>query len=96
MRSILQKEKECYFCFTKEGLQTHHCLYGTSNRKKADRDGLTVCLCWECHSALHLYGTGNRELKQLAQRVWMRHYQRGIEAFVARYGKNYLEEIEWK
>ena len=90
MQSIIQKERECYFCFSAVGLETHHCLHGTANRKKADADGLTVWLCSDCHRALHLFGTGDAALKQLAQRVWMRANNAGEDAFRERYGKSYL------
>lgn len=90
MQSIIQKERECYFCFRTRGLELHHCLHGTANRKKADADGLTVYLCWECHQALHDHGTGDNALKQLAQRIWMRANDNDEDAFRARYGKSYL------
>lgn len=90
MRSIIQKERECYFCFSTVGLETHHCLHGTANRKKADADGLTVWPCRQCHAALHDRGEGDNALKVLAQRVWMRANNAGEDAFRERYGKSYL------
>ena len=49
MKSILQKEKECYYCKTTLNLEEHHCLYGTANRRIAERFGLKVWLCSEHH-----------------------------------------------
>ena len=88
--SIIQKERECYFCFRTTGLQRHHCLHGTASRKKADADGLTVWLCHQCHAALHDHGAGDDALKVLAQRVWMREYNATEQDFRFRYGKSYL------
>lgn len=90
MTSIIQREKECYFCFTQEGLHTHHCLHGSASRQKADEDGLTVKLCWRCHYALHDRGTGDTALKKLAQIKWMDHYKRSEQDFIERYGRSYL------
>lgn len=28
MKSIIQKEKECYLCGTTKGLENHHCVHG--------------------------------------------------------------------
>lgn len=89
MTSIIQKETECYFCFRTWGLHKHHCLHGSANRIKSEQDGLTVYLCAQCHGALHDKGTGDRQLMQLAQTMWERHYG-DREAFRERYGKSYL------
>ena len=90
--SIIQPESdhECYFCLTTKRLFTHHCLHGTSNRKKADKDGLTVKLCLMCHTALHDHGTGDYQLMKLAQVKWMKHYGKTEKDFIDRYGKSYL------
>lgn len=90
MRSILQKECECYMCFTTYNLELHHCIFGSGRRSKADEDGLTVFLCRNCHRALHDRGTGKKQLQQLAQKKWMKHYEMGVKDFIARYGMNYL------
>lgn len=90
MKSIIQKEKECYFCFRTYGVELHHCLHGTANRKKADEDGLTVYLCRDCHRALHDKGTGDRQMMQLAQKIWMRTNNKTEKEFIKRYGKNFL------
>lgn len=90
--SIMQNESdnECYFCFSRQDLQRHHCLHGTANRKKADHDGLTVLLCAPCHRDLHDRGCGDTALKQAAQRKWMQYYGRSEADFRKRYGKSYL------
>lgn len=48
MKSIIQKEKECYICGTPY-VEEHHIFYGTANRKLSERYGLKVWLCPTCH-----------------------------------------------
>ena len=89
MQSIIQSEKECYLCGRTDSLHAHHCLHGVANRKLADQDGLIVWLCVDCHTNLHQRGWHDRELKQLAESVWIKHYGTE-EEFRKRYGKSYL------
>ena len=42
MNSVLQTKKECFFCKTTRNLHRHHVLYGSSNRKQAEKYGFTV------------------------------------------------------
>ncbi len=90
MQSIIQTEKECYLCGRKDSLHAHHCLHGVANRKLADQDGLIVWLCVDCHTNLHQRGWHDRELKQLAESVWIKHYGTE-EEFRKRYGKSYQQ-----
>lgn len=53
MKSILQETNECFFCHATQGLHTHHVIHGNANRKIADREGLTVKLCFRCHAKVH-------------------------------------------
>jgi hypothetical protein len=39
---------------------------------------------------LHLHGEHKEELQQLAEKTWLEHYNKSIEDFIQRYGKNYL------
>lgn len=97
MKSIICDAEECYICGAKQGLHTHHVLDGI-RRKKADEDGLTVRLCWQCHKGIHdkgevkVYGkvVTEYDLKQQAQMAWMYHYGAGIDRFRERYGKSYV------
>lgn len=91
--------EKCIFCGTTNGLEKHHCIHGTANRKLADKDGLVVYICHECHMKLHQdpkYRWMDNVLKEMAEVYWMGN-QRGflseddaVEAFRCRYGKNYL------
>ena len=94
MKSIISNANHCYLCGRKENLHTHHVLYGTANRKKADEDGLTIKLCPSCHTAIHNPTTKfdkwtAKALKEIAQEKWEDRYG-SREEFIERYGKNYL------
>jgi hypothetical protein len=39
---------------------------------------------------LHLNGEHKEELQQLAEKTWLEHYNKTVEDFIKRYGKNYL------
>lgn len=93
-QSIIRTAKSCFFCGRETGLERHHAMHGTANRKLADQDGLTVYLCHECHRILHDTAHPGKEmdtaLKQAAEYAWIKHYGKTIDDFRARYGKNFL------
>ena len=90
-RSILQTEKECFVCRTTQDLQLHHVLYGTSNRKQADKYGLTVWLCLRHHTGdrgVHFDKGLDLKLKEMAQAKFEETHTR--EEFIRIFGRNYL------
>ena len=92
MDSIIQEEKECFACGTTQYLQLHHCLHGTANRKLADRFGLVVWLCRDCHlgrNGVHFNKGFDDYLKRLAQEHWEAKFGTR-EGFRAIFGKSYL------
>lgn len=99
MESIIQNDDTyCYIHREYMGVDVpaqhlHHCLHGYGRRKLADQDGLTVNLCQKCHSRLHDKGFYDNELEQLAERTWLKHYNKTIDDFIVRYGKNYIERL---
>lgn len=50
MKSILQRDKVCYLCGRKYGLEKHHCLAGVANKPLSEKYGLWVWLCHNCHT----------------------------------------------
>lgn len=72
---------------------THHCISGTANRKLADEDGLTVRLCRRCHDRLHSNGEYKKELQIIAEQKWLEYYDKIVEDFIDRYGKNFLYDL---
>lgn len=90
MKSILQTEKRCFLCGVTYGLEVHHCLHG-SRRKIADKYGLTVYLCRECHrgnEGVHFNRDKDEKLKRLAEMEFERRY--GEDEWFRVVGKRYL------
>lgn len=88
-------KKECHVCGDQRELERHHCLHGTSNRQKAEQDGLWVWLCPECHRGRWgVHGYDGYELslslKREAEAKWLEHYGKTVEDWIDRYGKNFL------
>lgn len=77
----------CYLCGRYGQMHLHHCLHGI-HRKNADKYGLTVHLCPECHRELHDHGKDDLYLEQTAQRAFERLY--GREEFLKVFGKSWL------
>lgn len=91
--SLMQKDmSSCYLCGTTLGLEEHHAMHGTANRKNADNLGLTVMLCHNCHTGADYSVHKNREtdlhiIKQ-AQMCFEEHFCR--DAWMKIFKKNYL------
>jgi hypothetical protein len=75
--SIIQKEKECWFCGRTDGLERHHVFGGVANRKISESYGMTVWLCHEHHTGSHgaqYDREKNLELKRAAQAAFQTYY----------------------
>jgi len=94
-KSVIQEERKCYFCGRLTGLHRHHCLYGSSNRRNAERRGFVVYLCHEHHTtgaeAIHRNPNGALDifLKKTCQAYYESHYGTR-EDFIREFGRNYL------
>ena len=91
MKSILQKNKECYVCRTTYQLEEHHIFFGTANRKQSEKCGLKVWLCAEHHrgnSGVHHNRELDLSIKEFAQSEFEKTHSR--EEFIRIFGKNYL------
>lgn len=90
-KSIMQDEKRCWFCGREFGLERHHVMGGTANRKLSEKYGLTVWLCHEHHTGTNgaqynaLIG---KQLKMDAQYAFERTHSRS--EWMKIFGKNYL------
>ena len=90
-KSILQSEKECWFCGAQSGLEEHHIFAGVANRKISEKYGLKV---WLCHR--HHTGDGGAQynselgdqLKRVAQEKFEALHGHGMWMQLIR--KNYL------
>ena len=93
--SLLQDEKRCYVCNSLINIHTHEVYYG-KNRKKSIEDGCCVYLCGKHHNqsneGVHFNHKLDLELKKQMELYWMKYYNRTIDDFRKRYGKNYLDE----
>lgn len=94
-KSILETKgsRECYECSSTQMVEEHHIFYGTANRKKSEKYGLKVHLCYIHHrdSAHGVHGGNHkldRKLKEIGQQEFEKKY--GHEKFMQEFGKNYL------
>ena len=103
-KSILQSEKECFFCraLWENGdelptqytwpLDKHHIMHGTANRQIADRLGLWVWLCPYHHTvsaeSVHKSRATDTALIRIGQRAFEERF--GRVNWMKYFGKNYL------
>lgn len=93
MKSIIQKNKECYVCGTTIGLHSHHIYFGNPWRKLSEKYGMKVYLCWAHHEGTYgVHGKHGHELdmklKKEGQEIFEAYYS--DLNFKDIFGKNYL------
>lgn len=98
MKSIMQEDRtSCYLCGrngSSDRLEEHH-VFGGSNRKFSEADGMKVYLCGDkCHRNGPFSAHRNKDtaafLHRKGQTAWMQKYG-SLEDFRKRYGRNYIE-----
>ena len=76
------------------GSHRHEVFFGTRNRQKSIEDGLIVFLKPELHNmsneGVHFNQQFRDYMQKEGQRQWMAYYDKTIDDFIKRYGKNYL------
>lgn len=86
-------ERECFLCGRTDTLERHH-IFGAANRKKADRLGLVVDLCHDCHNeppyGVHHNKYVMQRLHEYGQRKAMGEQGWTTDEFIRQFGKNYL------
>lgn len=91
--SILQDTKKCYVCHSTLNIHVHEVFFGR-NRKKSIEDGCCVYLCGKHHNqsneGVHFNHNLDLELKKKMEVCWLKYYNKTIDDFIARYGKNYI------
>lgn len=93
VKSLLQRNKACYVCGTTLNLHLHHIFYGTANRPISDADGCVVYLCQYHHTGaagVHFNRKVDLALKAKCEQAYLKKYNKTIDDFIERYGKNYL------
>jgi len=73
----------------------HEAFFGTKNRKISIEDGLIVFLTHENHEGTNgVHGKNGHKLdlmiKKEAEKRWLEYYDKTIDDFIQRYGKNWL------
>jgi hypothetical protein len=100
MKSIIQNKKECYVCrmlYDQEKLTTlhnHHIIFG-NNKPNSEKYGLKVWVCYNHHEGTDgVHGKNGHsldmQLKKIAQRSFMRHYNKTKIDFKNIFYTNYL------
>ena len=104
-KSIIQKytdklNRECFLCrmvdpfveLPHKGLEKHHFMHGTANRKLAERYGLWAYLCPYHHQdgpeSVHKCSDTDLMLMRIAQERFENAY--GHDKWMEVFGKNYL------
>ena len=97
-----KERKTCFLCGRTAYTERHHIFSGTANRKLSEEDGLVVDLCHSCHNeppnGVHFNKDNMHRLHVHGQRIWEMGKivndgmtdEQAREAFIKRYGKNYL------
>ena len=91
--SIIQKNKECIVCKTRLDIHIHEVFFG-KNRQKSIEDGCCIYLCGTHHNmsnkGIHFDHELDLKMKQQMENAWLKYYNKTIEDFIKRYGKNYI------
>lgn len=93
-KSILQQDKECWFCGKQYSLHLHHCFAGHANRKISDKQGFTVYLCAEHHNMGNRCVHNDKEMDLELKRACQKAYEgqgHTREEFINLIGKNFLD-----
>lgn len=94
-----KQDRTCYLCMllgqdynTRTGLQEHHVMCGTADRKLSERYGLKVYLCLEHHTAgpcaVHNNAGLQRMLQERARRIFEKKYSH--EKWMEVFGRNFI------
>ena len=93
--SIITNDLEhCIECGNKN-IELHEVMFGGRNRNKSIEDGLVIPLCKKYHHRGNLVGIHkdkelNLKYKKIAEERWLEYYNKNVDDFIKRYGKNYL------
>lgn len=92
MKSVLQNNKECWVCGD-TNVCCHHVFYGTANRKKSDKLGMTVWLCPQHHNmsneGVHFNKLLDLSLKRFAQEYFEKNIGDRL-TFINEFGRSWL------
>lgn len=94
-----KQDRTCYLCIllnqdyaARSGLQEHHVVFGSANRRLAEHWGLKVYLCLQHHTAgsfaVHNNADIRHLLQQKAQEIFEEQYSHQLWMQV--FGRNYI------
>lgn len=77
-------------------VELHEVFFGVRNKHKSIEDGLVIPLCHQYHHHGNLIGIHqdielNLKYKRIAEKRWLEYYNKTIDDFRKRYGRNYLD-----
>ncbi len=88
------KDGICYICHKEGDTARHEVLYGIANRRLSKKYGLWIAVCPSCHNRIHAEQYKYLFLKETAQKLFESVH--GHTKYMEIYGRNYLEEREWR
>lgn len=77
----------CYICGAPACKTPHH-IFNAANKKKSEKYGLMLPICFDCHYKIHNVPGKMTETKQFGQRVFEQHYPE--LDFLQIFHKNYI------
>lgn len=93
MKSILQSDKECYYCGTTAGLEEHHVFFGHKCRSRSEECGLKIWLCNQHHTGGNDSPHRNRKVDLAYKAIAQKQFERvkgSRDDFIRLFGKSYL------
>jgi hypothetical protein len=95
-KSIMQTERVCCICGRVNGLERHHVMAGTANRKLSEKYGLWVWVCHLCHTGrdgVQYNAKRAEQLKKDAEIAFIKVH--GKKMWMETFGINYLDDF-WR
>jgi hypothetical protein len=84
------KRGQCRRCGKFGATEWHH-IFGGPQRKAAEREGLVIELCHDCHLLLHRDAKEWMVYKKRAQRAWETIGKHNRALWMTKFHKNYLD-----
>ena len=94
MKSIIQKDKECFWCFKRSNLESHH-IYSGKNRDNSEKYGLKVWLCHKHHRGEYwAHGRSGKYVNRHLRRIGQIHFEKEYPdlSFADIFGRNYINK----
>ena len=95
IKSIITEDFEhCYFCHGRKQ-HTHHVM-NSANKKKSEKYGLMIPVCFMCHDKIHGKIKDSQLNMLFVKKLGQKHFERiySRELWMKEFGKNYLWEDE--